>query len=86
MPVRVLPGKSGYYYLFRTQHYGGNAETRVYRSKDPTDFGVDDDRYLVALLGVAAPEIVTIGDTTYVAALRPGLDGIQVAHLSWLPR
>jgi hypothetical protein len=78
--------RGGWFYLFRTQRYGVDAETRVYRSPDPLDFGVDDDRYLVALLGVAAPEIVTIGDTTYVAALRPGLDGIQVAHLSWLPR
>jgi hypothetical protein len=75
--------KSGYYYLFRTQHYGRNAETRVYRSKDPTDFGIDDDRYLVETLPVAAPEIVESHGQLYIAALLPSLKGIQIAKLGW---
>jgi hypothetical protein len=75
--------RAGWYFLFRTQRYGADAQTRVYRSPDPLDFGVDDDRYLVTLLPVAAPEIVTVGDATYIAALRPGLDGIQIARLAW---
>jgi hypothetical protein len=75
--------KSGYYYLFRTQHYGENAETRVYRSKDPANFGANDDRYLVETLPVAAPEIVESHGQLYMAALLPNLKGIQVAKLAW---
>ena len=30
---------SGYYYLFRTQRYGANAQSSIYRSKDPMNFG-----------------------------------------------
>jgi hypothetical protein len=77
---------SGYYYLFRTQHYGQNAETRVYRSKDPADFGVDDDGKLVATLPVAAPEIVESHGELYIAALMPNLKGIQVARLGWVEK
>src|SRR5262249_30129430 len=77
--------RGGWYYLFRTQHYGAAAETRVYRSADPLDFGVDDDKDLVALLPVAAPEIVTVGGDTFIAALRPGLRRIQIAPPSWVP-
>ena len=75
--------KSGYYYLFRTQHYGANAETRVYRSKDPANFGIDDDRYLLETLPVAAPEIIESHGQTYIAALLPSLKGIQIAKLGW---
>lgn len=75
--------KSRYYYLFRTQHYGENAETRVYRSKDPTKFGINDDRYLVETLPVAAPEIIESRGQLYIAALLPSLKGIQIAKLGW---
>ena len=74
---------SGYFYLFRTQHYGENAETRVYRSKDPANFGVDDNRDLVEVLPVAAPEIVELHGQLYIAALLPNLAGIRVAKLGW---
>jgi hypothetical protein len=82
-PFVYFHKKSGYYYLFRTQHYGESPETRVYRSKDPTNFGVDDDRYLVETLPVAAPEIVESHGQLYIAALLPNLKGIQVAKLGW---
>ncbi len=72
---------SGYYYLFRTQHYGANAETRVYRSKDPKDFGVNDDSHLVETMPVAAPEIFESRGQLYMAALLPSLKGIQIAKL-----
>jgi hypothetical protein len=85
-PFVYYHGKSGYYYLFRTQHYGENAETRVYRSKDPANFGVDDDRYLVETLPVAAPEIVESHGQLYIAALLPSLKGIQIARLAWEPK
>jgi hypothetical protein len=75
--------QSGYYYLFRTQHYGMNAETRVYRSKDPEYFGIDDDRYLVETLPIAAIEIIESHSQLYIAALLSSLKGIQIAKLSW---
>ncbi|MBI4874166.1 MAG: hypothetical protein HY822_05990 [Acidobacteria bacterium] len=76
---------TGYFYLFRTQRYGENAQTSVYRSQDPADFGVNDDRYLVCRLPIAAPEIVEHEGALYIAALLPSLKGIQIARLEWKP-
>jgi hypothetical protein len=73
--------ETGLFYLFRTQRYGPGAQTRVYASSDPLDFGVHDDRYLVTTLPIAAPEIVSDGDRLYLGCLRPGLDGIRLAPL-----
>ena len=39
-----------WYYLFRTQRYGKNMLTSVYRSKDPLNFGINDDRFFVCAL------------------------------------
>ncbi len=77
---------AGYYYLFRTQRYGENAQTSVYRSLNPADFGIEDDRYLVARLPVAAPEIIVHAGQEYIAALAPGLKGIRIAKLRWVPK
>jgi hypothetical protein len=77
---------SGFYYLFRTQRYGQNAQSSVYRSKDPLDFGIEDDRYLVGRLPVAAPEIVESEGSLYMAALLPSLKGIQIARLKFVPK
>lgn len=76
---------SGYYYLFRTQRYGEKAQTSVYRSKDPMNFGVEDDRFLLGTLPVAAPEIVEHEGQLYIAALMPTLKGIRIAHLKFAP-
>jgi hypothetical protein len=76
----------GAYYLFRTQHYGVPPETRVYRSLDPHDFGVNDDSHLVEILPVAAPEIHEYKGQWYIAWLLDGLQGIQIAKLAWNPR
>jgi acetyl esterase/lipase len=73
----------GFYYLFRTQKYGQDAQTSVYRSQDPLDFGIDDDRCLIGTLPIAAPEIVQLEGTWYIAALHPHLDGIRIARLTW---
>ena len=73
----------GWYYLFRTQAYGQGAQSRVYRSKDPMDFGIDDDRYLLGTLPVAAPEIIEHDGQTYIACLLPSLNGIRIAKLEW---
>jgi hypothetical protein len=72
---------SGTFFLFRTQHYGRQAQTRVYASPDPLNFGVNDDRYFVTTMPVAAPEIVAVGERLYLACLRPELDGIRIAPL-----
>jgi len=85
-PHVVFLSDSGQYYLFRTQRYGANAQTSVYCSKDPLDFGVNDDRFFVCTLPVAAPEIVLHQGEYYIAALLPSLKGIQVARLKWLPQ
>lgn len=77
---------SGYYFLFRTQRYGANAETRVYGSRDPLNFGINDDRFLVTKLTLAAPEMIEHGRELFIASLLPGLDGVCVARLTWEPR
>jgi hypothetical protein len=69
------------FYLFRTHRYGGDAQTCVYRSNDPLDFGVNDDRNLIATLSVAAPEIIEHDGRLYLACLHPALDGIRIAPL-----
>jgi len=77
---------SGYYYLLRNQFYGQNAQFSVYRSKDPLDFGKDNDRFLVETMPFAAPEIVEFEGQTYLAVLLPNLKGIQIAKLKWVPK
>jgi hypothetical protein len=58
----------------------------VYRSQDPLDFGIEDDRCFVGTLPVAAPEIVQHEGTWYIAALNGDLDGIRIARLKWAPQ
>lgn len=77
---------SGYYYLFRTQRYGQNAQMSVYRSKDPADFGIESDKYLVSTMPHAAPELIEQANQLYIAVLLPNLKGIQVARLGWAPK
>jgi len=74
----------GYYYLFRTSNYHGSPKTTVYRSLDPTDFGLDDDSKIVATLPIAAPEIIRRQGDFWVAALNPELDGIRVTRLDFV--
>ena len=83
MPVCLLRQQGGVLLSLPDAALRPNAETRVYRSKDPTNFGVDDDRYLVETLPVAAPEIVQSHGQLYIAALLPNLEGIEIAKLGW---
>jgi hypothetical protein len=79
--VEVEPGQ---FYLFRTQKYGRDARTSVYYSKDPLNFGINDDaKYFVTVLPVAAPEIIQLEGKWFIAALLPSLKGIQIAPLEW---
>ncbi len=80
--VEVNPGA---YYLFRTQRYGEDAQTSVYRSRNPLNFGIDDDSCFVCTLPIAAPEIVLHEGKYYIASLLPNLKGIRLARLEWLP-
>jgi sucrose-6-phosphate hydrolase SacC (GH32 family) len=80
--VVYLP-EHGLYCLFHTQRYGQDAQTSVYASKDPLNFGVDDDRFLVCRLPVAAPELVLHEGKWHIASLLPSLKGIRVARLRW---
>jgi hypothetical protein len=80
--VELEPGK---FYLFRTQRYGKDAQTSVYCSRDPLDFGVDrDEGHFLCTLPIAAPEIIKHEGTYYIAALLPSLKGIQMARLTWV--
>ena len=82
-PFVLYHPKARAYFLFRTQKYGAEAQTTVYRSSDPLDFGVDDDRFRIGTLPVAAPEIVQHEGAWYIAFLRADLKGIQIARLAW---
>ncbi len=75
--------RGGWYYLFHTQRYRGDPQTSVYRSKDPMNFGINDDSYLVTRLPVAAPEIVVHEGQEYIASLLPDLRGVRIARLTW---
>jgi hypothetical protein len=74
----------GWFYLFHTQNYApGKQQSSVYRSADPTYFGLDDDSNFVCHLPIAAPELIRHDGQWYIAALSPQLDGIRVARLRW---
>jgi hypothetical protein len=77
----VVEFKPGCYFLFRTQFYGPGAQTSVYQSANPLNFGIDDDSYFVCKMNVAAPEIINRDGQYYIAALNLNLDGIRIAKL-----
>ena len=77
--------KDGLFYLFRNQLYGRNNLNTQYCSANPLDFGVDDDRYLIGTLEVAAPEIIYHNGQYYIASLMQSLKGIRIAKLKWVP-
>jgi hypothetical protein len=79
--VELNPGD---FYLFRTQRYGQNAISRIYHSRDPLNFGINDDAgHLVCSLPVAAPELIRYENEWFIAALLPSLKGIQIARMKW---
>lgn len=70
----------GYYYLFRSSSVTGKCY--VYRSKNPYNFGVNDDRKLIATLPIRAPEIIEHNGQYYISDLAD-FKGIKLAKLSW---
>ena len=72
--------RDGWFYLFRAS--STTFRTYVYRSPDPTDFGIDDDKYLIAEFAIKAPEIIRDGDKEYISDLAD-FRGIKVAPLRW---
>ena len=83
-PHVVYHEPSGYFYLWRTQRYGQNAQSSVFRSKDPLDFAPGTDDCLVCRMPVAAPEILFYEGKWSMAALLPSLKGIQIAPMEWV--
>ena len=82
----VVEPQPGHFYLFRTQAYGKDAQTMVYHSRNPLDFGIDNDaEHYVTTLPVAAPEVFQHEGRWFVAALLPSLKGIQITRLEWVP-
>jgi hypothetical protein len=58
----------------------------VYHSRDPLDFGIDNDtEHYVTTLPVAAPEIFQHDGQWFMAALLPTLKGIQITRMEWVP-
>ncbi|HEX6765238.1 MAG TPA: hypothetical protein VF103_07160 [Polyangiaceae bacterium] len=82
-PFVIRPVAGGDFFLFRTQRYGEDAQTSIYRSKEPFDFGIDSDEFLIGTLPLAAPEIIELDGQWFIAALRADLQGIQIARLAW---
>ncbi|MHC4424579.1 MAG: glycoside hydrolase family protein [Planctomycetota bacterium] len=83
--VVYLP-ESKHYYLFNTQRYGRRQHATVFRSADPLHFGINDNRFEVTTLPVAAPEIILHDGRYYIASLMPNLEGIQIARLKWVKK
>lgn len=82
-PFVYRPPGSPWYFLFRTQLYKSTPMTRVYRSTDPFDFGQGNDKYLVARLPVAAPELFEYRGRLHIACLMPDLKGLRTAPLEF---
>ncbi|HCO93656.1 MAG TPA: hypothetical protein DIU00_06860 [Phycisphaerales bacterium] len=74
------------YYLFNTQRYGRRQHATVFSSSDALHYGINDNRFEVATLPVAAPEIILLDGRYYIASLMPSLEGIQIAKLKWVKK
>lgn len=66
----VYHPESQHYYLLNTQRYGRRQHTTVFRSTDPTNFGINENRLEVTTLE-AAPEIILHEGQYYIASLLP---------------
>ncbi len=85
--VIYLPDEH-YFYLFRAHptKETGEYETTMYRSPDPLDFGIDDDRYVIGTLPTEAARIIFHDRHYYIAALKSDYTGIRMARFKWVRR
>lgn len=76
--------RSGYYYLFRTANYAA-ARSHVFRSEDPTDFGIGDAaEHYVGPFPVAAPEVIVDEEgQEYITSNHDLEGGTQMCRLRW---
>ncbi len=77
--------REGYFYLFRTQHYG-DAITHVFRSEDLTDFGTDDHsakNLYVGEIACGAPEIYQVEGEEFISSNHNPPYGTQLSRLKW---
>ncbi len=70
----------GRFYLFRASSH--DFKTYVYHSRDPLDFGIDDDANLVAVLPLKAPEVLRHEGTWYISDLGD-FQGILLRRFRW---
>jgi len=70
----------GFFYLFRASSI--TFKTYVYRSKDPLDFGIDDDSKLIAEFPIKAPELIHHEGQWYISDLHD-FQGIRLSKLEW---
>lgn len=73
-------------YLIRNQVYGKNSLNTQFLCKNPLDFGVGKDDYMVNKLTFAAPEIIRVGDQYYIVALKTGLNGMIAAKIKFVEK
>jgi hypothetical protein len=75
------------FYFFRAFPVEGSEEyrTAIYRSKNPLDFGVDSDEYLIGSLPLEVIRIINNGPDFYITSLNPDYDGIRLAKMKWVP-
>ena len=71
-----------FFYLFRSSSSTGT--TFVYRSKDPYNFGVNNDDKLVAELPIWAPELIYDNDQWFISDIAD-FKGVKLAKLKWVP-
>jgi hypothetical protein len=76
--------RHGYYYLFRTVHYE-SAETYVFRSENPLNFGLGDASDMcVGRIAVAAPEIILDNQgNEYITSNHNLAGGTMLCRLRW---
>ena len=70
----------GYFYLFRASSI--TFKTYVYRSKDPLDFGLEDDSKLIAEYKIKAPELIKHKGQWFISDLH-NFQGIRMTKVEW---
>jgi len=85
-PHVVFHPESKRYYLFNTQRYGKRQHATIFCSETALHFGINDNRFEVTTLPVAAPEIILLDGRYYITSLMSSLEGIQIARLKWVKK